>query len=94
MIGPSLTLDRELGQSSGRLGSGRARSSAAGQRLRSPFESCLSLVVLGGWEYVGRQINPVLFTYPTAVADAAVKMIASGELWKYLSQSLIVLFAG
>jgi len=52
------------------------------------------VVVLGGWEYFGRQINPVLFTYPTAVANAAVKMIASGELWKYLSQSLIVLAAG
>ncbi len=52
------------------------------------------LVVLSAWEYVGRQINPVLFTYPTAVGAAAVKMIASGELWKYLSQSLIVLFAG
>ncbi len=52
------------------------------------------IVVLGVWEYVGRQINPVLFTYPTAVAAAAAKMIASGELWKYLSQSLIVLFVG
>jgi sulfonate transport system permease protein len=52
------------------------------------------IVVLGAWEYVGRQINPVLFTYPTAVAAAAAKMIASGELWKYLSQSLIVLFVG
>jgi len=52
------------------------------------------LVVLSAWEYIGRQINPVLFTYPTAVGAAAVKMIASGELWKYLSQSLIVLFAG
>jgi ABC-type nitrate/sulfonate/bicarbonate transport system permease component len=52
------------------------------------------VVVLGGWEYVGRQINPVLFTYPTAVASAAVKMIASGELWQYLSQSLIVLGGG
>ena len=52
------------------------------------------IVVLGGWEYFGRQVNPVLFTYPTAVASAAVKMIASGELWKYLSQSLIVLGAG
>ncbi len=55
----------------------------------------LSLViVLSAWEYVGRQINPVLFTYPTAVARAAAKMIASGELWQYLSQSLVVLFAG
>jgi NitT/TauT family transport system permease protein len=52
------------------------------------------LIVVGGWEYFGRQTNPVLFTYPTAVAQAAVKMIASGELWKYLSQSLVVLFAG
>ena len=52
------------------------------------------LVVLSAWEYLGRHINPVLFTYPTAVGSAAVKMIASGELWKYLSQSLIVLFAG
>ena len=52
------------------------------------------VVVLSGWEYFGRQTNPDLFTYPTAVATAAAKMIASGELWKYLSQSLIVLFAG
>ena len=52
------------------------------------------IVVLGGWEYFGRQVNPVLFTYPTAVASAAVKLIASGELWNYLSQRLIVLGAG
>ena len=52
------------------------------------------MVVFGAWEYLGRQINSVLFTYPTAVANAAAKMIASGELWEYLSQSLIVLFAG
>jgi NitT/TauT family transport system permease protein len=50
--------------------------------------------VLSAWEYLGRNTNPILFTYPTAVAAAAAKMIASGELWKYLSQSLIVLFAG
>ncbi|HET8563685.1 MAG TPA: ABC transporter permease [Candidatus Binatia bacterium] len=52
------------------------------------------VVVLAAWEYIGRQINPVLFTYPTAVAHAAAKMISTGELWKYLSQSLVVLFAG
>jgi NitT/TauT family transport system permease protein len=52
------------------------------------------VVVLGAWEYLGRQINPVLFTYPTAVAHAAAKMISTGELWKYLSQSLVVLFVG
>jgi NitT/TauT family transport system permease protein len=64
------------------------------QAIRTAIRIASLIVVLGGWEYFGRQTNPVLFTYPTAVANAAVKMIASGELWKYLSQSLIVLFAG
>jgi NitT/TauT family transport system permease protein len=52
------------------------------------------VVVLGIWEYVGRQVNPVLFTSPTAVARAGWQMIITGELWKYLSQSLLVLGAG
>lgn len=52
------------------------------------------VVVLSAWEYIGREIDPVLFTYPTAVARAAAGMIASGELWQYLSQSLVVLFIG
>lgn len=64
------------------------------QAIRTAIRIASLIVVLGGWEYFGRQTNPVLFTYPTAVASAGVKMIASGELWKYLSQSLIVLFAG
>ena len=67
------------------------RRAAAG---RAAIRLASLVVVLGGWEYFGRQTNPVLFTYPTAVAAAGVKMIASGELWKYLSQSLVVLFAG
>ena len=75
----------------------RARAHAAQRRsktIRIAIRVASLAVVLGGWEYFGRQTNPILFTYPTAVANAAVKMIASGELWKYLSQSLIVLFAG
>ena len=75
----------------------RARAHAAQRRsktIRIAIRIASLAVVLGGWEYFGRQTNPILFTYPTAVANAAVKMIASGELWKYLSQSLIVLFAG
>ena len=75
----------------------RARAGALQRRAalgRTAIRLVSLLIVLGGWEYFGRQTNPVLFTYPTAVAQAAVKMIASGELWKYLSQSLIVLFAG
>jgi ABC-type nitrate/sulfonate/bicarbonate transport system permease component len=75
----------------------RARAHAAqrsSKMIRIAIRIASLVVVLGGWEYFGRQTNPILFTYPTAVANAAVKMIASGELWKYLSQSLIVLFAG
>ncbi len=52
------------------------------------------VIVLSLWEYVGRQVNPVLFTYPTAVAVAGWQMILTGELWRYLSQSLLVLGAG
>src|ERR1043165_3411527 len=75
----------------------RARAGALQRRAavgRTAIRLVSLLIVVGGWEYFGRQTNPVLFTYPTAVAQAAVKMIASGELWKYLSQSLIVLFTG
>ena len=75
----------------------RARAHAAQRRsklVRVAIRIASLVIVLGGWEYFGRQTNPILFTYPTAIANAAVKMIASGELWKYLSQSLIVLFAG
>src|SRR5512137_398949 len=69
----------------------RSRAHAAQRRskmIRVAIRIASLVVVLGGWEYFGRQTNPILFTYPTAIAKAAVKMIASGELWKYLSQSL------
>ncbi len=46
------------------------------------------------WEMVGRGIDPVLFTTPSAIAVAAVDMIGSGELWTYLYPSLVVLFWG
>lgn len=75
----------------------RLRAAALQRRAalgRAAIRLASLVIVLGGWEYFGRQTNPVLFTYPTAIANAAVKMIASGELWKYLWQSLIVLFIG
>jgi len=52
------------------------------------------VVVLVVWEIYGRSVNPILFTYPTAVAQAAVGSITSGELWKYLSASLVTLAIG
>ncbi len=50
--------------------------------------------ILGGWEIVGRQINPLLFAPPSAVARAAVEVIGSGELWRYLKVSLKVFAIG
>jgi sulfonate transport system permease protein len=89
-----LAADQELVQEQQ---AARERARAAQRRaqaIRIAIRVASLIVVLSGWEYFGRQTNPVLFTYPTAIANAAIKMIASGELWKYLSQSLIVLFAG
>src|ERR1051325_7868699 len=83
-------LKREREAARARAGSLQRRAAVG----RTAIRLVSLLIVVGGWEYFGRQTNPVLFTYPTAVAQAAVKMIASGELWKYLSQSLIVLFTG
>jgi NitT/TauT family transport system permease protein len=52
------------------------------------------LAILVAWELYGRSSNPLLFTYPTAVARAAVDMVADGSLIRALGQSLSVLAAG
>ena len=51
-------------------------------------------VVLTLWQLVGVHTSPALFAPPSAVALAAVNMIATGELWKYLGPSLLVLAIG
>lgn len=51
-------------------------------------------IFLALWEFLGGQIDPVLFTTPSAIAKAAVEMVGSGELWTYLAPSLYVLFIG
>jgi len=51
-------------------------------------------IVLTIWQVFGGMIDPVLFTTPLAIADAAVTMIGSGELWTYLWPSLVVLAIG
>jgi len=52
------------------------------------------VVLLGAWEIYGRSVNPVLFTYPTAVFQSFVELTVNGELWRYLQQSLVVLVCG
>jgi len=55
----------------------------------------LSLVaVLTAWELYGRSVNPILFTYPTAVAGAFVELVSKGELQRFLVQSLEVFLYG
>lgn len=52
-------------------------------------------LVLTAWEVYGRFfLNPVIFTYPTAIAGAFVELTASGALPRAAGESLWVLFAG
>ena len=46
------------------------------------------------WQYLGRETNPILFTYPSAIAVAFVKLVASGELIKQMAVSLSALAVG
>jgi ABC-type nitrate/sulfonate/bicarbonate transport system permease component len=79
----------------------RSRAQATATRRRRQRAGAVILirlasliVVLAAWQWFGAEINPALFTTPSAVANAAVGMIASGELWAYLWPSLIVLAIG
>jgi len=49
------------------------------------------LVVFTLWEIYGRRVNPVLFTYPTAIGRAFIELVLSGELQSYMKESLLVL---
>ena len=46
---------------------------------------------LVSWEVLGRRVNPILFTYPTAIVRAFAELVASGELQSYMKESLLVL---
>ncbi|WP_082209935.1 ABC transporter permease [Fischerella sp. PCC 9605] len=52
------------------------------------------IVIFLLWEWYGRNTNPILFTYPTAIVRAAIDMIADGTLLVALSQSISVLAIG
>jgi NitT/TauT family transport system permease protein len=77
----------------------RVRQAASARRARRRLYvvaiRVVSLaVVLGIWQIGGQRIDPILFTTPSAVATAAIQMVASGELWAYLWPSLVVLLIG
>ena len=52
------------------------------------------LIFLTLWEIYGRRTDPILFTYPTAVAEAFWKLLRSGELIRQVAVSLSALAAG
>ena len=49
------------------------------------------VVVLALWEFYGRRVNPILFTYPLAIMRAFFGLVMSGELQSYMKDSLLVL---
>jgi sulfonate transport system permease protein len=49
------------------------------------------IVVLLVWEFYGRRVNPILFTYPSAIARAFLILVGNGELQSYMRESLLVL---
>jgi NitT/TauT family transport system permease protein len=46
------------------------------------------IVVVGAWEVLGRQVDPLFMSYPSAIAVAATQMIGTGELLTGLLSSL------
>jgi NitT/TauT family transport system permease protein len=52
------------------------------------------LAFLAAWEFYGRRTDPLLFTYPTAIASAFVTLVRTGELVRQLLVSLEALAAG
>ncbi len=65
------------------------------QQNRINLVRIVSLIgILLIWEVYGRQTNPILFTYPSAIARATVDMVADGTLFEGFRQSLIVLTIG
>jgi NitT/TauT family transport system permease protein len=51
-------------------------------------------IVLAVWELLGPRIDPIFFSYPSAIARAAYELTASGELQKYSVESLQILVYG
>jgi NitT/TauT family transport system permease protein len=71
----------------------RRRSFAA--RVPSVVISAFSLVsVLLVWELFGRNVNPIFASHPSAIFEVGVVMVADGEIFHALVQSLQPLATG
>lgn len=46
------------------------------------------------WEFLGRRVDPIMLSYPTAILRAFPELVASGELVRHTAQSLRAFAAG
>jgi NitT/TauT family transport system permease protein len=92
MISASLSTPTErLRPSDDGLVYGLRPPKAAGFRISDyPFilRSVAVLLFLVGWEIYGRSLNPIFLSSPTAIAQAAVELVRSGELLAAAIKSL------
>ena len=47
--------------------------------------------VIGAWEVLGRRVDPLFMSHPSAIAVAGVQLASTGELWLSLISSLRIL---
>lgn len=52
------------------------------------------IVVLSAWEVLGRQVNPLFMSYPTAILRAGVALVQDGELVAAIKSSMTTLLLG
>lgn len=67
------------------------RSKAAAPNLRRVGSVVVTLLL---WEWYGRGVDPLFFSYPTAIIRAFTAMISSGELPQAFASSMKVLGTG
>jgi NitT/TauT family transport system permease protein len=72
-----MVIDRGLGE---RASAPAARWTERLQYHPNTIRGASVVVFLLLWEYVGRRMDPIFMTYPTAIARAAVEITWSGEL--------------
>lgn len=72
----------------------RTLTRRAGTRRYGWITAGAALVILAVWESFGRQINPLFASYPSAIAESAVGMVADGSLLPAFWSSLQPLALG
>src|SRR2546421_8316522 len=55
---------------------------------RSAITLASLAVLIGAWEFFGRDVNPVFGSYPSAIAAAFVELVRTGQLGAALYESL------